>query len=67
MKTYRHDYTLAAEAERIIHKAFTQCPDEITKELIGHAQDLLRQYLNQDNLIECPDDDPGNLTIFASE
>lgn len=55
MKTYTHDYTLPAEAEKRLHEAFSRCQDSEMKQLLEDAQELLRKYLSQDNLVEDED------------
>lgn len=55
MKIYSHDYTLPSEAEKKVHKAYLAVNDPEIKQLLADAQELLRQYLSQDNMVEDPD------------
>lgn len=55
MKTYIFDYTLPAEVENMAHKAYMMCQDEEMKKLLDGIVLKLRQFLAQDNMVECKD------------
>lgn len=48
---YIHNYELPAKAEKKIHEALSKCDNQEAKALIEEAQELLRKYLSQDNVV----------------
>lgn len=68
MRTYRHDYTLPAQANYLIFRAIQQLKygnEKRIYSLLIQARDSLNQYLAADNVIE--DDDVADGWIKASD
>lgn len=68
MRTYRHDYTLPAEANYLIYRAIQQLKSGNEKRvysLLIQARASLDRYLAADNMIE--DDDVADGWIKASD
>ena len=58
MRTFTHDYTKAAEAERLVFEAYqalTGGKAEEAERLIVEADTALREYLAKDNVVEDPE------------
>lgn len=68
MKTYSHDYSLAAQANLLIHLAQHELSKgelDGAKLLLSQARESLTEYLSKDNMIE--DDDVAGGWIKQSD
>lgn len=68
MKTYSHDYTLAAQANLLIYLAqheLSKGDADGAKLLLIQAREALTEYLSKDNMIE--DDDVADGWIKQSD
>ena len=48
---YIHNYELPSKAEELIQQAYADVQEPKVKKLVGEALDILRKYLNQDNVV----------------
>lgn len=68
MKTYRHDYTLAAQSNLLIYLAqheLSKGDADGAKLLLNQAREALTEYLSKDNMIE--DDDVAGGWVKQSD